>query len=99
MLYPNAQLHDKKFGFQDYINRAGGYTANADKSNVLFFRRDGSIDNVRSSRSTFSRSRSVNAGDEIVVLPKADVKSLQLAKDISQIVYQIAIATRVAVDF
>ena len=99
VLYPNAQLHDKKFGFQDYINRAGGYTANADKSNVLFFRRDGSIDNVRSSRSTFSRSRSVNAGDEIVVLPKADVKSLQLAKDISQIVYQIAIATRVAVDF
>ena len=38
-------------------------------------------------------------GDEIVVLPKADVKSLQLAKDITQILYQIAIATRVAVDF
>ena len=99
VLYPNAQLHDKKFSFQEYINRAGGYTANADKSNVLFFRRDGSIDNVRYSRSSFKGSRSVNAGDEIVVLPKADVKSLQLAKDISQIVYQIAIATRVAVDF
>ena len=99
VLYPNAQLHDEKFNTQDYINRAGGYTANADKSAVLLFRRDGSIDNSRTTRTTFKSSRKVQTGDEIVVLPKADVKSLQLAKDITQILYQIAIATRVAVDF
>ena len=99
VLYPNAQLHDERSSMQDYVNRAGGYTANADKAAVLLFRQDGSIDNSRTSRTPFRSSRKVEAGDEIVVLPKADVKSLQLAKDITQILYQIAIATRVAVDF
>ncbi len=99
VLYPNAQLHNTRFSFYEYINRAGGYTPNADKTNVLVFRRDGSIDNVKSRSIGFKGSRRVEAGDEIVVLPKTDVKSIQLAKDITQILYQIAIATRVAVDF
>ena len=99
MLYPNAQLHNERFNTQDYINRAGGFTANADKSNVLLFRRDGSIDNARSSRISFKGTRRIQAGDEIMVIPKADTKNLLLAKDITQILYQIAIATRVAVDF
>ncbi len=99
VLYPNAQLHEEKFDTQDFINRAGGFTANADKSSILLFRKDGSIDNSKSTRTAFRSTRKVQPGDEIVVLPKADVKSLQLAKDITQILYQIAIATRVAVDF
>ena len=40
----------------------------------------------------------VNAGDRILVLPKVDVKSMLLAKDLMTIVYQIAVATKVAVD-
>ena len=99
VLYPNAQLHNERFNTQDYINRAGGFTANADKSKVLLFRRDGSIDNARSSRISFKGTRRIQAGDEIMVIPKADTKNLLLAKDITQILYQIAIATRVAVDF
>ena len=37
-------------------------------------------------------------GDEILVLPKANVKSLQLSKDVTQILYQIAIAAKVVLD-
>ena len=37
-------------------------------------------------------------GDEILVLPKANVKSLQISKDITQILYQIAIAAKVVLD-
>ena len=37
-------------------------------------------------------------GDEVLVLPKANVKSLQVSKDITQILYQIAIAAKVVLD-
>lgn len=40
----------------------------------------------------------LQAGDEVLVLPKANVKSLQVSKDITQILYQIAIAARVVLD-
>jgi len=41
---------------------------------------------------------SLKPGDEILVLPKVPTKNLQLATSISQILYQIAIAAKVAVD-
>lgn len=40
----------------------------------------------------------INPGDRILVLPKVDTKGMLLAKDLMQIIYQIAVATKVAVD-
>ncbi len=40
----------------------------------------------------------LRAGDEILVLPKAPTKNLQLASTLSQILFQIAVTTRVALD-
>ena len=37
----------------------------------------------------------VSPGDEILVLPKLNLKSLQLIKDVTQILYQIAISAAV----
>jgi len=37
-------------------------------------------------------------GDEILVLPKVPTKNIQLATSISQILFQIAVATKVAID-
>ena len=39
----------------------------------------------------------VHAGDRIRVMPRVDTKNLELAKGITQILYQIAVATKVAV--
>ena len=39
----------------------------------------------------------VHAGDRILVMPRVDTKNLELAKGITQILYQIAVATKVAV--
>ena len=41
---------------------------------------------------------SIRSGDEILVLPKVDVKSMQIAKDLMQILYQIAISTKVVLN-
>jgi len=37
----------------------------------------------------------VRPGDEILVLPKIDVKSLQIVKDLTQILFQIAVSAKV----
>ena len=37
-------------------------------------------------------------GDEILVMPEVPTKNLQLATSLTQILYQIAVATKVAVD-
>jgi hypothetical protein len=37
----------------------------------------------------------VRPGDQILVLPKVDVKSRQIAKELTQILYQIAISAKV----
>ncbi|MCT8985722.1 hypothetical protein [Shewanella phaeophyticola] len=38
----------------------------------------------------------LRAGDQILVLPKVDAKIMQSIKDVTQIIYQIAIAANVA---
>jgi len=40
----------------------------------------------------------VRSGDEILVLPKIDVKSRQITKDITQILFQIAVIAKVILD-
>jgi hypothetical protein len=37
----------------------------------------------------------MRAGDEVLVLPKIDVKSRQIWKDMTQIIYQLAVSAKV----
>ena len=43
-------------------------------------------------------SLGIEPGDRILVLPKVDTKEMLMAKDLMQIIYQIAVTTKVAVD-
>ncbi len=100
VLFPNAVTHDQRLGIDDYIKRAGGYTQTADSARVLIARRDGSFAEVNEERSFFKTVRHVpvvEAGDEILVLPKIEVKSRQIWKDMTQIIYQIAVSARVVI--
>lgn len=90
VLVPQSVVFDKHLSAKDYIHGAGGFTRHADKGRILVVRKNGEV--RRASEVDF------RGGDEILVLPKAPTKNLQLASTISQIVYQIAIAARVAVD-
>jgi hypothetical protein len=46
----------------------------------------------------FESAKPIEKGDQILVLPKVDTKTMQAVKDITQIIYQIAIAANVALD-
>jgi len=46
----------------------------------------------------FKGQGSVQPGDQILILPKVDSKTMQAVKDITQIIYQIAVAANVALN-
>ncbi|MCB1631411.1 MAG: hypothetical protein KDI23_06240, partial [Pseudomonadales bacterium] len=94
-----AIAYDTALGLADYVQQAGGYTQNADATRIVIAHRDGSFDEYTNRKKLFAREKPVDvvAGDEILVLPKIDVKSRQIWKDMTQILYQIAVSARVVV--
>lgn len=90
VLVPQSVVFNANRNARDYIEGAGGFTDHANESRILVVRQNGEVreaDDV-----------TLRPGDEILVLPKAPTKNLQLAGTITQILYQIAIAAKVAVD-
>lgn len=98
VLFPNAVAFDSSLSLEDYIRRAGGYTQNADAARIIVARRDGSFVEANGKKGFFGSDpiqASIRAGDEVLVLPKIDVKSRQIWKDMTQIIYQIAVSAKV----
>lgn len=98
VLFPNAVVFDKNLDLDAYIKRAGGFTQNAESSRVVVAHRDGTFSESGEQKSIFSYGkdeRMVRAGDEILVLPKIDVKNRQIWKDMTQIIYQVAVSAKV----
>jgi protein involved in polysaccharide export with SLBB domain len=90
--YPNTQLYRENESVADYIDRAGGFTRNANEKELILVKANGMIE-------TIGKGRWVDPepSDEIIVLPKADAKKLMYAKEISTIIYQIALGARVVI--
>lgn len=93
VLFPNAVAHQSRLGLTEYIRRAGGFTQNADNTRVIVARLDGSFDQTEGARGMASTA--VQPGDQILVLPKVDEKQRQFWKDMTQIIYQIAVSAKV----
>ncbi|MCH8474839.1 MAG: SLBB domain-containing protein [Opitutales bacterium] len=90
--YPNTQTFRDGERVSHYIERAGGFTENADERDIIIIRTNGFIDTVgRGRRAT------LNPGDEIIVMPKPDEKRFLFAREISTIIYQVALSARVVI--
>lgn len=94
VLFPTTVIIDKKYSVTDYIQSAGGFTQNADTSRIVIAHLDGSFEEAKTG-SIFGSTR-VRPGDQILVLPRIDTKSLQITKDLTQILFQIAVTAKVA---
>jgi protein involved in polysaccharide export with SLBB domain len=100
VLFPNAVAFDAVFDLEEYVERAGGYTQNANASRVVVAHRDGTFDEIDTKARTGwfgapKAAKVIRPGDEVLVLPRIDVKSRQIAKDLTQILYQIAVSAKV----
>ena len=94
VLMPQALVFNPKATIRDYIAWAGGFSERANDERIAVIRANGLIVFLDSENSwlTDNNTQTLQAGDQILVLPKIDTKLLQAVKDITQIVYQIAIA-------
>ncbi|MFP3344076.1 polysaccharide biosynthesis/export family protein [Halomonas sp. SIMBA_159] len=90
VLVPQAAVYRPGISVIDYIESAGGFTQRADDDHILLVRQNGAVENARNTP--------LRPGDEILVMPEAPTHNLQLASTLSQILFQIAVATRVALD-
>ncbi len=84
---PQSLVWVRGAGIDHYVTTAGGFTERADKSKILVIRPSG--------ETLVGRDPPVSAGDRIIVLPSPDNWALPFIKDLTQIIYQIAVGTGV----
>jgi protein involved in polysaccharide export with SLBB domain len=87
---PNAIAYDSRSTVADYVQLAGGTTQRRRDARILLIRQDGTF--VESERAR------PEPGDEILVLPTVGARNIEVARGISQILFQLAVVARVALD-
>lgn len=90
VLMPKALVWNQEYKLQNYIEMAGGYSDRADEDTVLIVHPNGEVGGYK--------KLGITPGSRIVVLPEVDTKAMQFGKDLMQIIYQIAVATKVVID-
>lgn len=90
VIVPQAVVFKPGMSARDYIEGAGGFTQRADEDHILVVRQNGAV--------VSAKDVALRTGDEILVMPEVPTKNLPLATAISQILFQIAVATKVALD-
>lgn len=92
VLFPAAIAYSENLSANDFIANAGGATDDVDDMNILVMKPNGTFVDINDD---LNDEDEVSQGDEIFVLAKPDAKSLQLTKDITQVMYQIAVSAAV----
>lgn len=87
---PGAFVYNKGEDLKYYINLAGGYGERADTSKVLVIRNNGKAQR-------YSGSVDMMPGDSVLVLPKVESEFTNFSM-LTQILYQIAVATNVVLN-
>lgn len=87
---PTAIAYDSRSTVADYVELAGGAIQRRGNARILLLRQDGTF--IESDRAR------PEPGDEIFVLPTVGAKNMEVARGISQILFQIAVVARVALD-
>lgn len=90
VVIPKAVAFESKMNLDDYLAAVGGVSARANDKQILVVKQNGEVG--------LAEKLGVGPGDRILVLPKVDTKGMLMAKDLMQIIYQIAVATKVAID-
>lgn len=85
--FPASLAHKTGYSVDDYASKAGGYTSAADRSRVVLIKANGVVVSAKGAQ--------VEPGDEILVLPKVETKTLEVSKAISTLVYQLAVSAKI----
>lgn len=90
----SAFVYEPAEGHDYYVDLAGGYTSNADQGNTYILQANGTA--IKAKGSFLGFGDRLNSGDTIVVPEKLErVAWMRNVKDITQILYQIAVTAGV----
>ncbi|MCY6413460.1 polysaccharide biosynthesis/export family protein [Acinetobacter sp. VNH17] len=89
--FPNGVIWQPNMSANSYIEQVGGYTQKSNKSKLVVIHQNGESELV-------SGRYKIQQGDEVLVLPKVQTKGVELTRGITQILYQMAIVAKVALD-
>ncbi len=98
VMFPNAMVFNKANSIDDYVASSGGYSQKADQSRVLVLHTDGTISRINYDGGWLGNgleAYDVKPGDEILVMPQIDTKTMQYTSDIMEVVYQVAMSAAV----
>ncbi|CUU70480.1 capsular polysaccharide ABC transporter%2C periplasmic polysaccharide-binding protein [Campylobacter hyointestinalis subsp. hyointestinalis] len=95
---PGAFTYMKDAKIDKYLEMAGDLNQRANKERIIVINANGKASKYDASAFSFSSRPDIQSGDSILVLPKVEGKTLQITGAITQILYQIAIATKVVLD-
>lgn len=93
--FPTAQVFNEDYSLKDYISLSGGFNEKANESKIIILKQNGEA--ILYENGLFDFSPSISKGDSIIVLSEIDTKYFQSAKDITQVLYQIAVGAAVAI--
>lgn len=88
VMFPNAVSWQKGLSPDDYIAKVGGYTQKASNTKVILIKQSGEALNAED-------VKTLEPGDELMVLPKFESKNIEVTRGISTILYQLAVAAKV----
>lgn len=98
VLFPNSFNWREDYTYDDYIKRAGGYADNANIDFVIVIKQNGLVYKIEDN--LFSDYKNpgleIKETDAIMVMPKVSTYTLDVVKDVSSILYNIAISAGVA---
>ena len=89
---PTAFIHQEGRSVDYYLEQAGGLTQATDSDRIYVRRANGEIEMAQGG--LFTRTR-VRPGDEIMVLPRVELKTFQFTKDLTQVMSNIALTAGV----
>ncbi len=90
--FPTSHLHQAGLTVDDYLERSGGPTRQADESRVYVVKADGSVMMPEKSHWFGGRRQQLEPGDTVIMPIDVDrLNQLELWSNVSQIVYQMAL--------
>lgn len=88
VMAPQALAYERGKSARFYLERAGGLTDRGESGRVIMRRLNGQVEVV-------SASTTVRPGDEVIVPPRVDFKGWVFAQELAEMIYQIAVISRV----
>ena len=99
VLFPTSLVFNEKRTLEDYIELAGGFANNANQDELVILHLDGTISRIDDSDFDNRLGDKLRPGDEIMVMPKIQSSELQVTKDVTEILYRIAVGTAAVLSF